>query len=63
MAKCEDEGDTSVCKTVGWLTVRKIEEAARFHVVLWVSFLPSCHLGFHHNLVMVWQSPRQLFIV
>ena len=42
MAKCEDEGVTSVCGTVGWLTVRKTEEAVRFNVVLWVR---SYHLA------------------
>lgn len=38
MVTCEDEGDASVCKTVGRFTVRKVEEAARFDVVLWVNF-------------------------
>lgn len=31
----EDERDTSVC--INWLVLRKIEEAGRFNVVLWVT--------------------------
>lgn len=43
--KHEDEGGTSVYKTVGWLPVRKIEETARFRAILWVNIclLASCN--------------------